>query len=807
MRMSPLFRSLGALGAAVLMALSGPARADTLVVDSHGQRLTIDALTDEVLRVRIAPIDAPAEDASWAVAADIRATHAPARVEGRSLSAGAVTATVDPETLGITLTDRAGAVILRSAVTPFVREGTGFTLRQHLDQGEHIFGFGDKTGLLDRRGQSFVNWNTDAWGFQSSSDPIYKSIPFFISSGGAGGAYGVFLDNSWRSWFDFGHRDADVAAFGASAGPVDYYLIAGPAIPDVVRRYAALTGRAPLPPRWVLGYQQSRWSYATEAEVRALATRLRAERIPTDVIWLDIDYQDRNRPFTIDRRAFPHFEQMVGDLRTEGIATVAIVDLHIAHAPNEGYAAYDSGVAGDHFLTNSDGTPYIAPVWPGPSVFPDFTQAETRRWWGGMFAPMTAMGIAGIWNDMNEPAIFETPTKTMPLDVRHRIATDDFAPRVATHAEIHNVYGMENTRATYDGLRTLRPDERAFVMTRASFAGGQRYAATWTGDNSSTWDHLRLAVAQQLSLGLSGFTWSGADVGGFAGGASPELMTRWFQYAAFAPIFRDHAAKDAPRAEPWVDGPEHLAIRRRFVEERYRLMPYFYAAAEAGARTGDPLMRPVFYDYPQMVATPCDAAMTFTLAGRLLIAGAAKPESPTPYDVCLPAGGWYDYWTGAPVSGASSADGRYDKISLTPTMATLPVFVRAGTILPRQPLVQSTQQRPDGPLELHIYPGADCSGTLYDDDGHSMGFARGAFARQSVRCTMDGDTLRSIDFAPREGSFTPWWRTVAITIHGGQRYRATIGGRAVAASNDGRATTLTVPDSAAARRIVLTPAG
>jgi alpha-glucosidase len=281
---------------------------------------------------------------------------------------------------------------------------------------------------------------------------------------------------------------------------------------------------------------------------------------------------------------------------------------------------------------------------------------------------------------------------------------------------------------------------------------------TWTGDNSSTWDHLRLMVHQLINLGLSGFAYSGADVGGFTGGPSPELMTRWFEIAAFTPIFRDHSAKDTSRAEPWVDGPAHLAIRRRFVEERYRLMPYLYALAEQNARTGDPLMRPVFYDYPDAANASCDQSMSFTLGSALLIAPPPKMESPEAYDVCLPKGGWYDYWTGQPIAS--------DKLSQTPRLDALPVFVRAGTILPRQPLVQSTSETPAGPLRLDVYPGADCAGTIYLDDGHSMAFTRGEYLRQSVRCSVDGRGAVNLTFGRREGRYRPWWKQIEIAVHG-----------------------------------------
>jgi len=400
---------------------------------------------------------------------------------------------------------------------------------------------------------------------------------------------------------------------------------------------------------------------------------------------------------------------------------------------------------------------------------------------------------------MNEPAIFNTATKTMPLDTVHRIDSDDFAPRTGDHREIHNVYGMQNTRATYDGLLALRPNERPFVMTRASYAGGQRYSVTWTGDNLATWDHLKLSVHQIINLGLSGFAYSAADVSGFAGGPSPDLLTRWFEIGAFTPVFRDHSATGTPRVEPWVDGPDHLAIRRRFVEERYRLMPYFYALADQNSRLGDPIVRPVFYDYPSAASASCNQSMAFTLGKALLIAPPPSPESPQTYDVCLPAGGWYDYWTGlrtgtpepttqGPIQSATqavpTARSNGDRVSETPRLDRLPVFVRAGTILPRQPLVQSTAQTPSGPLMLDVYPGADCVGTLYEDDGTTLAYQRRGFLRQKVTCAMTPNGL-SIAFDTREGSFKPWWSQVTVTVHGWTTAAtATVNGKRVASMVD-----------------------
>ena len=762
--MNPVLTASVALAIALVPAASAsaqPAAAATMAAPPNGVMvsnrtfaLQVTALTDSILRVRIAPNGASPEDASWAVPAAMRAARVPVRRTRDGFTTGALAVHVDPTTLRLTVTDSSGKLLIDDAPLPVSVDGQRFALRKALPLGEHIYGMGDKTGSFDRRGESFVNWNTDAWGFQRDTDPIYKSIPFYIASGAPGGAYGLFLDNSWRSWFDFGHREDGTIAIGADGGPIDYYLIAGPAVRDVVRRYTDLTGKAPMPPRWALGYQQSRYSYMSADEVRAIVGRLRTDRIPADVVWLDIDYQDRNRPFTTNAKTFPDLKGLVRDMGAEGIKLVAITDLHVAYAPNQGYAPYDTGAAGDEFVKNPDGSTYVAPVWPGPSVFPDFTRASTRAWWGGLYKGLADDGIAGFWNDMNEPAIFDTPTKTMPLGTVHRIGGDGFAPRTATHAEIHNVYGMENSRGTHDGLLRLRPNVRPFVMTRASFAGGQRYAVTWTGDNSSSWDHLKLSVQQLLSLGLSGFAWAGADIPGFTGGASPELATRWFEIGAFEPVFRGHSAKDTPRAEPWVDGPKHLAIRRRFIEERYRLMPYLYAVADEAARTGDPVMRPTFYDYPLMQNASCDQSMAFTVGSDLLVAASPKPESPEAYDICLPGKGWYDYWTGSQLTAA--------KTSKTPRLDHLPVFVRPGTILPRQPLVQSTSETPKGPLSLDVYPGDDCRGQLYFDDGVSIA---GPSLRQEITCTATSRGV-SLHFATREGSFRPWWKQIAVTVHG-----------------------------------------
>jgi alpha-glucosidase len=512
-------------------------------LESNGIHLSIDALRDDVLRVRYWRGNSAPEDPSWAVLPEARRSTVRVTPLGKDggFSTSSLRVEVNPSDLRLTVTDKSGKVLQQDSA-PIQFRGNSFEISQKMSVDAHYFGLGDKTGGLDRRENAFTLWNTDAYLWQEGTDPLYKAIPFFITYD-SGVVTGTLLDNTWRSHFDFGRTRANELVMGSVDGPVDYYILYGPSTKQVMAAYAWLTGPTPLPPLWSLGYQQSRYSYMSQARVEEVAKRLRDDHIPADAIYLDIDYQDQNRPFTIDTKTFPDIPGLVKTLQAAGIRIVMITDLHIANAPNQNYAPYDSGTAQDRFVHNPDGSVYTGEVWPGPAVFPDFTQKSSRDWWGTLYTDFARIGIAGFWNDMNEPAIFKTPSKTMPIDTVHRIEEPGFKSRNATHAEIHNILGMQNVRATHDGLLKLRPNERPFVLTRAAFAGTQRYSATWTGDNSSTWNHLRLSTIMLKNLGMSGFSLAGADVGGYVGDPSPELLTKWLEIAAFQPIDRDHTEK------------------------------------------------------------------------------------------------------------------------------------------------------------------------------------------------------------------------------------------------------------------------
>jgi alpha-glucosidase len=746
-------------------------------ISSAADTLRVDALRPDVLRVRLYPVGHPAEDASWAVLTEARTAHVAVTSTDDGFKTSSLMVHVSPD-LKLTVTDLAGNV-LQSDVAPVTHDGDAFRVTKQKTPDDHFFGLGDKPGPLDRAGQSFVMWNTDNFGWQESSDPIYKSIPFFLDMHG-GKTIGVLFDNTFRTFFDFGHERTDRYTFSAPAGPVDYYVLYGPEPKHVLEAYAWLTGPTPLPPMWALGYQQSRYSYTPRARLKEVASRFRTDKIPADVLWLDIDFQDKNRPFTVDPIAFPDFPGLIHELSAEHFHTVVITDLHIADLPNQNYAPYDSGKASDHFV-KENGHDYVGEVWPGASVFPEFTRKSTREWWGTLYKQFVADGVAGFWNDMNEPAVFTYPTKTMPDDVQHRIDEPGFAMRTAMHAEIHNIYGLENSRATWDGQLVLRPNLRPFVMTRASYAGGQRYAATWTGDNSSTWNHLRQTIPQLLNLGLSGFSLAGADVGGFAGSPSPELLTNWLMLAAFQPIDRDHAAKGTRDHEPWVDGPEQEAIRRRYIEERYRLMPYLYTTAEEASRDGLPIVRPLFLEFPHATSDQrpldLDATGEFFFGPSILVAASPSPEEVAPYEVHLPPGIWYDYWTGEKLDRRTSiavrdleirdaANAGLKPLMVQPKLGELPVYVREGSILPIAPLVQSTVEKPVGPLTLRVFTGDNCEGSVYQDDGETYDFRKGTYFRQNFACTVSPDGTVTVSLAKAEGTLEPWWTSVRIEVVG-----------------------------------------
>ena len=657
-----------------------------------------------------------------------------------------------------------------------------------LQPREHVFGLGERGMPLDKRGTTVVNWNTDDFDHGPWSDPLYQSHPFFLSwrslrepAGSAGGdrnrgraagprgvAYGIFFDNTFRSWFDLGKTDRAALGFGADGGPLDYYFIPGPTPRDVLRRYAALVGATSLPPLWALGYQQCRWSYESEQRIRKIARQFRRRRIPCDTLYLDIDYMDEYRCFTWNPRTFRNPARLMRDLAGDGFKVVTIVDPGIKVDP--GYSIYESGLAGDHFCRDADGKHYVGKVWPGESLFPDFTRAATRQWWGDQYHALTSPGVRGFWNDMNEPADFAHADKTIPLTVRF-----DGGGRAMDHREAHNLYGMQMSRATCEGLRRIRPDERPFVLTRAGFSGVQRYAAVWTGDNASSWEHLAMSVPMLLNLGLSGVAFCGADIGGFRDTCSAELYTRWLQLGIFYPLCRTHTA-GGPEQDPWSYGVAHERINRRTIELRYRLLPYLYTEMHHACRTGEPVMRALLLDFPDH--PDVHKAQYEFMFGRQLLVTPVLREGVRTRPVCLPQGDWYLFDPGSD-SPCQRYEGRHipEKIAevltgrtvaataLVPVRLTsIPLFARAGAVLPLREVLQFADERPLDELVLEAFPG-DGGGCFYNDDGISYGYERGEFVWEQYSLTQDG-SARLLKWEQRRGQerFCP--RAYLVRFHG-----------------------------------------
>ncbi|CAN1306372.1 Alpha-glucosidase 2 [Linum perenne] len=444
------------------------------------------------------------------------------------------------------------------------------TVQLQLPDGTSFYGSGEVSGQLERTGKRVFTWNTDAWGYGPGTTSLYQSHPWVLAILPNGEAIGLLADTTKRCEIDL--RTESVVKFIA---PSSYPIISFGPFPSptaVLRCLSHAIGTVFMPPKWSLGYQQCRWSYDSAKRVQEVAKIFREKEIPCDVIWMDIDYMEGFRCFTFDQERFPDPRSLTKDLHDMGFKAIWMLDPGIKR--EEGYFVYDSGSKSDVWVQNANGQPYIGEVWPGPCVFPDFTQSKVRSWWASLVREFVSNGVDGIWNDMNEPAVFKTVTKTMPETNIHR--GDDELGGCQNHLQYHNVYGMLMARSTYEGMKSSNENKRPFVLTRAGFIGSQRYAATWTGDNLSNWEHLQMSIAMVLQLGLSGQPLSGPDLGGFAGNATPKLFGRWMGIGSLFPFCRGHSEKGTTDHEPWSFGEECEEVCRLALRRRYRLIPYIY---------------------------------------------------------------------------------------------------------------------------------------------------------------------------------------------------------------------------------------
>jgi alpha-glucosidase len=678
-----------------------------------------------------------------------------------------------------TLHDAGGLEVFRCTSLNFAAASPQFTLR--LADGESIFGLGESTGPLNKRGLIREFWNADVLGQASCIHPslrnLYVSIPFALSLR-EGRAGGLFWDNPARQTWDIGCTEPTEFRLRAATGPLDLYLFLGPTPADVVARLTELTGRIPLPPRWALGYHQSRYSYASRVELERIAREFRRRKIPCDALHLDIHHMDGHRVFTFGK-SFPRPRELLAKLARRGFKAVAIVDPGVKDDPK--FGVLKRGIAQRAFVKAPGGRrDFIGKVWPGKSRFPDFLNPRVRRWWAEEQAAFQKLGLAGIWNDMNEPALFDTPGKTLPDECVHRnrnlqVAnpTDAQAQACdyeASHAAVHNLYGSAMAAASREGALLAAPDRRPFILTRAGYAGIQRHAAVWTGDNSSTWEHLAESIPMLLNLSLSGVAFCGADAGGFLDNCTGELLARWTQLAAFTPFFRNHANIDSRRQEPWALGPHIEALCREAITLRYQMLPYLECLFAEAHRTGTPIMRPLLWHHPNdPVAVACDDQ--FLLGENLLVAPILRPGA-TARSVYLPRGLWFDFWSGGLYEGGQH-------IVAEAVAEHIPVFVRAGAVIPTTTPRQFLTGERDATVNLHVWPHGRSSFTWHEDDGESLGYKRGEVSTRLVEF-VDRGTSRQLTLGAASGNFisrVETWRIVVRSAH--RNHRVWVNGQRV----------------------------
>jgi alpha-glucosidase len=741
----------------------------------NGVTLRVSVLSAGIFRLRYSPDGVFQPDFSYAIDPTFEPEKVTVRLEERDgeylLDSGALQVVVSKTDLKLKFYDQDDRVLCEdeagfSAKRTILKGWCELRLEKKCHKKEVFFGLGDKACGTNLAGKKFENWCSDSYAFGRETDPLYRAIPFYYALN-QGIAYGIFLDNSFRSHFDFDSGETGTTAFSAEGGELNYYFLHGPELDDVARNYARLTGTHELPPYWALGYHQCRWSYHPDSHVREIAAGFRDRNIPCDAIYLDIDYMDGYRCFTWDAKAFPNPKKLVDDLLEMGFQTVTMIDPGIKEDPN--YAVYREGLEHNMFIRTVDGVVAKAPVWPGFCAFPDYTNPDVRAWWGMLYTSLYKdIGIAGFWNDMNEPAVFHVNHKTLPDNVLH-----NHDGLICSHRKAHNIYGQQMNRSSWEGFKTLLPEKRPFLLSRASFSGGQRFSAIWTGDNCSDWNHLQIANIQCQRLAISGFSFCGTDIGGFTGNAEGELFVRWLQLGVFHPLMRvhsigKHAAGDALPAEeaelidpalhisdqePWSFGEKWTDLAKKAIELRYCLLPCLYSSMWLHTLDGLPVIRHLAFadgNDPKLWEVERD----FLFGEHLLVSPVIQPKVQR-QGVYLPKGNWYYFWTGQPGNGEVFVNVMPDQI---------PFFIREGAVLPVYPTRQHTGE-PIDELTLYVYykNGLETS-HLYEDLGEGYEHQQGGFSLKILETEGKNGTFSLRQ--RKEGSYVPEYRKVKIYLVG-----------------------------------------
>jgi alpha-glucosidase len=707
-------------------------------------RVEIRVVSDEIIRVRLAPHGVFLEDFSYAVpTVDQKVTvfKLEETEEFYHISTNTVTCNVRKLDFHISFTENLTQLLMNEDHAAMHWEENAdfggyyvFATKNCMPE-ENFFGLGDKSGNMNLRGRHFQNWNTDAYSFGWDQDPLYRTIPFYIGIH-QNLAYGIFFDNTFRSYFDFGKEDPSKASFWADGGELQYYYIHGPHVMDVVKRYQSLTGTHPMPPQWALGYHQCRWSYYPERKVKEVAEGFRSRNIPCDAIYLDIDYMEGYRCFTWNKKHFPDPKRMIKELMDIGMKTVVMIDPGIKVDDN--YWVFKEGKENNYFCRRSDDYFMEGHVWPGRCQFPDFTNPKVREWWGGLYKELVDLGVAGVWNDMNEPAVFGSGT--FPNDVRHH-----YDGHRGSHRKAHNIYGMQMVRSTYDGLKKLMRNKRPFTITRAGYAGMQRYGCVWTGDNIASWEHLKLGSIQCQRMSLSGVPFCGTDIGGFSGEPDGELFTRWIQMGTFSPFMRAHSAGDTIEREPWSFGEPYTSINRKFIELRYKLLPYLYSVFWEHHRYGFPILRPMIMLEQDNIGNHYRQD-EFAFGDKILICPVLEQGAVSRY-VYLPKGAWYNFWNQEVLHG-----GKEHHISAP--LEEMPMFVRAGSIIPEYPVMQFVGEKKIDEVVLNVYySDAEVNSFFYEDHGDTFAYEQDIYSEKKFNVKGDGQSLTIRQSV--EGLYTP----------------------------------------------------
>ena len=644
----------------------------------------------------------------------------------------------------------------------------GKTSVRLISSGAHFFGFGEKMGFLDKRGVHMKMVNTDNPLHTPDLDPMYISLPFFIAVSPWKPAMGFYLNSTAFSFFDM---DGDTYSFGAQDNGIEFYIIYGPSVSDVVKRFTSMVGRMPMPPAWAIGYQQSRWSYATADQALKIARKMREDGIPCDVIYLDIDYMDGYRVFTWGD-GFTNPKSFVNKLKSMGFKVVTIVDPGVKK--ENGYDVFETGKKIKAFCKSEDEEDFVGYVWPGRCVFPDFLRADVREWWARQHKVLFDAGVDGIWNDMNEPSVVWTDKKTEEVKALLNenevsfalldrmkgafvqkdygdeiIHTDDHGEKWP-HSKVRNVYALLESIATLKAFEIYKPGKRHFVLSRAGFAGIQKYSAVWTGDNSSWWEHLESEMSTSMGLGLSGVCFTGSDVGGFGGNATPELLIRWTEMGAFLPFFRNHTAIGTDSQEPWAFGEEVEKIVKRYIKLRYELFPYMYTCFYDAHKTGIPIMRPLLM-YDQDDLNLYSVNDEFMVGDSILVAPVVRPNT-TWRSVYLPQGKWID------MRDMRIYKGKHVYKIMAP-LDEIPVFVKENSMIFRTDPMNYIFDRESLTLYGDLY-GQKAFAKVYEDDGETLEYNDGKYNLYeiSVETNSDGYSVNfkalKHDYSGRYKKFT-----------------------------------------------------